>query len=284
MKVLKIIWITWLILLAGCGQQQNGTDRAPVETESELQADQTERLHEGESVYQSRENDYPEDVAQWIERLKRLDQFPLWHSKVSGDSLYIYISWGEKRTGGYQVRIAEKNIGEHEIEITADFQSPAPDAMVTQALTYPYTVAVLEKSDKPVQIHKTGEDAPGYLQTIKGIETLPEIVAGSERIILFEPNPGSRVKPGFEVRGLATVFEGTVNYRLLGPDGETIKEGYTTTVDGLNWAYFSFVPEPGSISEAGNLDTVILQLFSIDAKDGEEKSRFDIPLHLNRGD
>lgn len=262
-----------LHILGGC----SGVAKVSETAEAEEELLENEDEHMSEYRVKTQENEYPEDVETWINRLNQLNRFPLWHSRLSGDSLYVYIGWGEKPTGGYRIEIKEKKIGDQHIEITADFQSPEPGAMVTQALTFPYSVAVLEARDIPIEIMTEGEDAPAYIQTIKGITDLPPIHAGAERIVIFEPEPGSRVNPDFEVQGLATVFEGTLNYRLLDAQGDILEEGFTTTVDGMNWAYFSF--KPALVLESDNLtDRIILNLFAIDAKDGEEISGFEIKL------
>lgn len=54
------------------------------------------------------------------------------------------LSWGEKRTGGYSVKITKVAQSGKELRISYKLTSPAPGAMVTQALTYPKDTTNLE--------------------------------------------------------------------------------------------------------------------------------------------
>lgn len=54
------------------------------------------------------------------------------------------LSWGEKRTGGYSVKITKVAQSGKELRITYRLTSPGPDDIVTQALTYPKDTVTLE--------------------------------------------------------------------------------------------------------------------------------------------
>lgn len=54
------------------------------------------------------------------------------------------LSWGEKKTGGYSVKITKVAQSGKELRISYKLTSPAPDAIVTQALTYPKDTVNLE--------------------------------------------------------------------------------------------------------------------------------------------
>jgi hypothetical protein len=56
------------------------------------------------------------------------------------NSNYVILSMGEKNTGGYSIEIEKVEETDKNIIITVKEKNPAPDAMVTQAITYPYTV------------------------------------------------------------------------------------------------------------------------------------------------
>jgi hypothetical protein len=70
-----------------------------------------------------------------------------------GEYAVVTLNWGEKPTGGYSIKITEaKQVGDS-IEIRYTTKSPAPEDMVTQALTYPKdTVKV--KVDNPDKEYK----------------------------------------------------------------------------------------------------------------------------------
>lgn len=82
---------------------------------------------------------------------------------------FIVICSGEKNTGGYDIKITDIGLQDGELLITVEESSPDPDAIVTQAITYPYTVLKLDKMPGVVRIFNTkgeifrnlnGETAP----------------------------------------------------------------------------------------------------------------------------
>ncbi len=133
------------------------------------------------------------------------------------------------------------------------------------------------------------------------------IVAESRWIKLFEPAPGARVGSPFSLSGLANVFEGTVNYRLMAgrPDGAgsagdhdltgratalggdaalLIAEGFSTGAMGA-WGPFS--AEVAYVLPAGVIGTGsagaapgFLEVFSISPRDGSEVDKIVVPLEL----
>jgi hypothetical protein len=221
----------------------------------------------------------PEKIRDWVSVLQELDRSPLWHTRVVGDMKYIYVGWGVKPTGGYHLEVTNIHKTSDELIVTTKFQAPSPDEIVIQMMTRPFDLIVIENSDAQIRIEPEGEDAPRLFLTINGIEEIKPVVAGSRSIKLFEPEPGKNVVPGFRVSGIASVFEATVNYRILNREGEIVHESFTTAYDGMNWGYFSFEPEFKLESE-GDSD-FYLELFNIDAQDGSEINKFRIPLELN---
>lgn len=58
---------------------------------------------------------------------------------------------GERRTGGYQTRIAAVVEDEKGLRVEVWNRQPPPDAMVTMALTYPYSMVVAPRHDGQVR-------------------------------------------------------------------------------------------------------------------------------------
>lgn len=77
---------------------------------------------------------------------------------VYEDILYLLVTYGEKPTGGYNVEITDITEGEGKLVVTADFTEPGEDEMVTQALTYPYDLAMLDDPGLPVEFVATGAE------------------------------------------------------------------------------------------------------------------------------
>ena len=65
----------------------------------------------------------------------------------SGPGTYVAVAWGEKPTGGYTVDFGSAGVKGVRLEVGVDLKEPPPDAMVAQALTYPYAVAVMRGVD-----------------------------------------------------------------------------------------------------------------------------------------
>lgn len=58
----------------------------------------------------------------------------------------LTVSWGEKPTGGYRIQILDIVFDDHEIVVYYKATAPGPDAIVTQALTYPKDSSLIDKT------------------------------------------------------------------------------------------------------------------------------------------
>ncbi|HEX6711679.1 MAG TPA: protease complex subunit PrcB family protein [Rubrobacter sp.] len=61
----------------------------------------------------------------------------------SGEGVYLISYWGEKPTGGYSLAVKSARLEGDQLTIRLRLKEPPPDAMVTQALTYPYAAVVV---------------------------------------------------------------------------------------------------------------------------------------------
>lgn len=84
----------------------------------------------------------PESVRQKAEEVKRTENIAV---VETADAAYIILSAGEKPTGGYQFIFHNACALEELLLIKAEVQPPAPDAFVTQVITYPQLIL---KSDR----------------------------------------------------------------------------------------------------------------------------------------
>ena len=64
-----------------------------------------------------------------------------------GKGTYLAVAWGEKSTGGYTVGFDSARMEGVEAVVNVALKDPPPDAMVAQAITYPYAVAFLPGVD-----------------------------------------------------------------------------------------------------------------------------------------
>ncbi|MFH6958781.1 protease complex subunit PrcB family protein [Flavobacterium aquidurense] len=76
--------------------------------------------------------------------IKMLETDPHLAEKMKHDDIsnsnYVVLNMGEKNTGGYSIAVEKVEETDKNIVITVKEVSPAPDAMVIQVITYPYTV------------------------------------------------------------------------------------------------------------------------------------------------
>jgi len=69
------------------------------------------------------------------------------HVPESGSGTYLAAYWGEKPTGGYSMAVRSARLEGDRVEVRLLLKEPARDAILTQALTYPYAVAVVRGLD-----------------------------------------------------------------------------------------------------------------------------------------
>ncbi len=76
----------------------------------------------------------------------------------SGEGTYLISYWGEKPTGGYSLNVESARLEGNRVTVRLALEEPPPDAIVTQALTYPYVVAVVRDVDPQRAFSFVGQD------------------------------------------------------------------------------------------------------------------------------
>lgn len=100
-------------------------------------------------------DELPTEVQSWIDAAT--NKFG-GQSYVHEEILYLLVTYGEKPTGGYSVEITDIKEDDEKLIVTAHFTEPGEDEMVTQALTYPYDLAMLEDPGLPVEFVAAGAE------------------------------------------------------------------------------------------------------------------------------
>lgn len=137
-----LILIAGLLLLTGCEIPAD-----PLEP-----ADPDEVTEPGEVELPDQ---LPAEVELWIEQsMERFMAQTLEHEGI----LYLLVTYGEKPTGGYAVEITEITEAEDKVLVTVHFTEPGEDEVVTQALTYPYDLAMIDDPGLPVEFKATGAE------------------------------------------------------------------------------------------------------------------------------
>jgi len=279
-----IVLIMLLASITGCGlfngdppgnEETPGPEPDPNNEEPDPGADSNLVRHQNASGdgYFYRLAALPVSIQQWVD-LAAKEVF-LGQSRVIGDYLYILVTYGPKPTGGYTVEITEVQAGEQEIRVDVEFTKPKPGDLVTQAFTYPFDLVVVPADGLPVVFNAHGAET--YVMGLYGLDTLEPITASSYGIKLFAPADGDLLNGALIYRGVASVFEGTVNYRLRDEGGQILTEGFTTAGMG-DWYYFEGeIPLTGFIQEPR---PVIFELFTISPKDGSEQDKISLKLNV----
>lgn len=87
----------------------------------------------------------PEDLRDWVEENRMLKGI---YYKTLGEKTYILISAGEKPTGGYSILLDSiTRVAPGSIYLTARVESPDPDMMVIQIITWPHILIAIDDTD-----------------------------------------------------------------------------------------------------------------------------------------
>ncbi|WP_316633787.1 protease complex subunit PrcB family protein [uncultured Flavobacterium sp.] len=126
----KVILVLAVFALVSCGAKKTSDSKALYEVLTE-QSDGGGNIKFFEILTEPNE-------------IKMLENDPLLAHKMNhndiGNSNYVILNMGEKNTGGYSIGVEKVEETDKNIIITVKENNPAPDAMVTQVITYPYTV------------------------------------------------------------------------------------------------------------------------------------------------
>lgn len=214
----------------------------------------------------------PEELRDWLENSKRIFAG---QTRNHGDRTYLLATWGQKPTAGYVVKIVSLGIQNNEVIVTCRFTEPVPGHAVAEVITYPYDLVEVPRLTVPARFVAEG-GKPSCIPGVVGTDVVEPIVSETQWIKLFSPSPGQEIRDTLEVRGIANVFEGTVNFRLR-RDNATLREGFATGAMG-DWGYFTAsVPlnhvEPGPVQ---------LEVFTYSAEDGSIENHMTIPLTIKR--
>jgi len=268
------------VLLASCSPKpadmQNQNEEPPV-------ADRGDTLlpESGQQIELQRVNrrEVPEPVARWIDRCSRFSVTAFTDTKEYGEFTYIFVARGERPTGGYSVEIVEANRkDDDQIDVRVRFTRPPPDAMVTQAISYPMDIAAIRAKNVTVNIVPEGNDRPGRITRLRGIESLKEIKSSSRSIKLFTPAPDTETNREISVSGVAFNPEGYIQYKLIDHTGVVKKSGEISISTPLEWGHFeTHIQVPEDFSSGSKLELV---LFRFDEERQREEDRVTISLTI----
>lgn len=141
-KILGFILLLVIVLLAGCQQQTTpGTDEYPeVPPVKYTLLDETTAMEEG--------------LPGLLDYVK--DQ-PGYFVHTTEDNTYLIINMGEKPTGGFALTVDSVGLVGGVLGVKLIEKSPKPGEAVTEALTYPQVVLIVQEDFSSVKVESDKE-------------------------------------------------------------------------------------------------------------------------------
>ena len=139
--------MVFLVLLAGCSAGTGSESSADGPSESPESSEEPRDLNV-ERVSSGAPGQGPRQPRVILAPSAR-DLFGATRTSVpdSGSGVYLAAYWGEKPTGGYSMAVESAHLKRNTVTVRLALREPPRDAILTQALTYPYAVAVVRDLD-----------------------------------------------------------------------------------------------------------------------------------------
>ncbi len=244
-KILSLLVLVLVFTAAGCQQQAKKPD---------MQVNPA--VNEGK---------YPSEVRSWLRNMR---SYQIAGVVEKGGKTYLLVSGGEKRTGGYQVNI--QRVQEADDKLTVTVEMNEPDGPTAQVISYPNAVYTMNRrlAGKTVEFVNSSGNEP--IPQIIGIQPTIPFEAASANIKIMNMNMNNQK---ISARGIARVFEGTIDYRFVNSAGKTVKSGVVQTQAGApDWGSFVLdkIRRPSGATQ--------IQIFWTSPKDGSPQDMISIPL------
>ncbi|OEF97454.1 Gmad2 immunoglobulin-like domain-containing protein [Desulfuribacillus alkaliarsenatis] len=280
--IIIVAMILTIGLLTGCAEQPVDPENGNGDEQSALPGDNgvdngeangigvDEEMVFEQGFYRPDEQNLPDEIRQWITYSRELQAV---QEREYDGYRFVLVTMGTKPTGGYSIEVVDVVSAEEELVVNVQTQEPAEGDPVTTAITYPYDLVIVEEQALPLRAIDIDE-SDRYFMSVYGIDYIDQpIVASSEWIKVFSPEPNEKVWGSFKLTGLTSVFEGTVSYELISNTGDVIGTGFTTGMMG-DWGYF----EEEIQIPSGTTGDILLELYSVSMKDGSKMFVVEIPL------
>ncbi|OEH86428.1 hypothetical protein BHU72_13500 [Desulfuribacillus stibiiarsenatis] len=269
--MLMLITLIMLGIIAGCG-----TAKAPaIPNQPEPGGTDMEIVFE-RGIFRPEDNQLPEEIKKWISISREVQAV---QERVFEGNRYVLITDGMRPTGGFSVEVQEAIVQGENLEVRIKTIEPKEGQMVTEAITHPYDLVIVENTTLPLEYVSVDNPNQYFMRVMDsqgnyGIIN-QEIVAFSYWVKIYTPEPNQKVEGSINLSGLANVYEGTVNYELLDGNGNAILEGFTTAAMG-DWMHFQ---ETIEIPQEHIGKPLQLEVFTISPKDGAKDQVIEVPIN-----
>lgn len=211
------------------------------------------------------ESRYPAEVRNWLNNMK---QYQAAGVIEKNGKTYLVVSGGEKRTGGYTVKISQVKESDQMLTVTVKMKEPQGPS--TQVISYPNSVYVLDQRVGSKKIEFISSPGNERIPMVVGCQPTETFQKESVNIKITEIELEA---DEIEVQGIARVFEGTLNYEFIDQSGKSLSQGIIQAEAGApDWGCFEI--DDAKLPQGASQ----LQLYWISPKDGSKKDMVSITL------
>ncbi|OEG00173.1 hypothetical protein BHF71_06105 [Vulcanibacillus modesticaldus] len=91
----------------------------------------------------------PKEVLDFLDKNKYFESQKIIHAD---DKTYVIITRGQKKTGGYGLKVIGFEEYAEMILIKVKYIDPSPDTITIQMITYPFIIIELEKTNREIVV------------------------------------------------------------------------------------------------------------------------------------
>jgi len=270
-NLIAVLLIAMLLLISGCALLEEPERNLPQtppqerpEPEPEPPKEPVEAVEEpglaglgGISL-----RDLPEPVAEWFEERKDIKGAYVYQHP---DHVYIMIAAGEKPTGGHKIDVKDINLEDFPRVITIEFVPPAPEAIVTQVITYPSFVMSVVTDTIADYVVKTVDD--------QELTVEDKIIVAAIDI----PKKDELLENPMRLKGKIAAFEAMFVARIYDADDNLLKEQILMSDGGgPMWGRFDVEIE----YQKPNTNSGRVEIGEFSAEDGSYKLRESVDVRF----
>ena len=270
-NLIAVLLIAMLLLISGCALLEEPERNLPQtppqerpEPEPEPPKEPVEAVEEpglaglgGISL-----RDLPEPVAEWFEERKDIKGAYVYQHP---DHVYIMIAAGEKPTGGHKIEVKDINLEDFPRVITIEFVPPAPEAIVTQVITYPSFVMSVVTDTIADYVVKTVDD--------QELTVEDKIIVAAIDI----PKKDELLENPMRLKGKIAAFEAMFVARIYDADDNLLEEQILMSDGGgPMWGRFDVEIE----YQKPNTNSGRVEIGEFSAEDGSYKLRESVDVRF----
>lgn len=119
-----------------------------IDSDSSLQILQIDKSENGQYIHVERGNYIINSLSEWNNIFGQMDVKP---DVDFGEKMVIAVVMGQKPSGGYSVSLKQLEVGSDSIQFLVDETVPGENCIVTQAITNPYQIIAIDKTEKEIK-------------------------------------------------------------------------------------------------------------------------------------